>query len=56
MKKLLIVALLSLLVSSCSGNSFVLKGEISGARSGEKISLFYPILKELFQKKHYMHV
>lgn len=46
MKKLLIVALLSLLVSSCSGNSFVLKGEISGARSGEKISLVYPILKD----------
>ncbi len=46
MKRLLIVALLSLFVSSCSGNSFVLKGEISGARSGEKISLFYPILKD----------
>ena len=46
MKKLLIVALLSLFVSSCSGNSFVLKGEISGARSGERISLFYPILKD----------
>ena len=46
MKKLLIVALLSLFVSSCSGNSFVLKGEISGARSGEKISLVYPILKD----------
>lgn len=46
MKKLLIVALLSLFVSSCSGDSFVLKGEISGARSGEKISLFYPILKD----------
>ena len=46
MKKLLIVVLLSLLVSSCSGNSFVLKGEISGARSGEKISLVYPIIKD----------
>ena len=46
MKKLLIVALLSLMVSSCSGDSFVLKGEISGAMSGEKISLVYPILKD----------
>lgn len=46
MKKLLIVTLLSLFASSCSGDSFVLKGEISGARSGEKISLVYPILKD----------
>ncbi len=46
MKKLLTVALLSLFVSSCSGDSFVLKGEISGAKQGEKISLVYPILKD----------
>ncbi len=46
MKKLLIVALLSLFASSCSEDSFVLKGEISGARQGEKISLVYPILKD----------
>ena len=46
MKNLLIVALLSLFVSSCSEDSFVLKGEISGARQGEKISLVYPILKD----------
>ena len=46
MKNLLIVALLSLFASSCSEDSFVLKGEISGARQGEKISLVYPILKD----------
>lgn len=46
MKKLLTVALLSLFVSSCSRDSFVLKGEISGAKQGEKISLVYPILKD----------
>ena len=46
MKKLLIVALLSLFASSCSEDSFVLKGEISGAKQGEKISLVYPILKD----------
>lgn len=46
MKKLLIVALLSLFASSCSEDSFELKGEISGARQGEKISLVYPILKD----------
>ena len=46
MKKLLIVALFSLFASSCSGDSFVLKGGISGARQGEKISLVYPILKD----------
>lgn len=46
MKKLLIVALLSLFASSCSEDSFVLKGEISGARQGEKIILVYPILKD----------
>ena len=44
--KLLTVVLLSLLVSSCSVDSFVLEGEISGARQGEKISLVYPILKD----------
>ena len=46
MKKILIVALLSLFASSCSEDSFVLKGEISGAKQGEKISLVYPILKD----------
>lgn len=46
MKKLLIVTLLSLFASSCSGDSFVLKGEILGAKQGEKISLVYPILKD----------
>lgn len=46
MNKLLIVTLLSLFASSCSGDSFVLKGGISGARQGEKISLVYPILKD----------
>ena len=46
MKNLLIVALLSLFASSCSEDSFVLKGEISGAKQGEKISLVYPILKD----------
>lgn len=46
MNKLLIVTLLSLFASSCSRDSFVLKGEISGARQGEKISLVYPILKD----------
>ena len=45
MKKLLIVTLLSLFASSCSEDSFVLKGEILGAKQGEKISLVYPILK-----------
>lgn len=44
--KLLTVVLLSLLVSSCSVDSFVLEGEISGARQGERISLVYPILKD----------
>lgn len=46
MKKLFIVFLLSLFASSCSKNSFVLKGEISGAKQGEKICLVYPILKD----------
>ena len=46
MNKLLIVTLLSLFASSCSEDSFVLKGEISGARQGEKIILVYPILKD----------
>ena len=46
MKNLLIVTLFSLFASSCSEDSFVLKGEMSGARQGEKISLVYPILKD----------
>lgn len=46
MKKLFIVSLLSLFASSCSKDSFVLKGEISGAKQGEKICLVYPILKD----------
>ena len=45
MKKLLIVTLLSLFASSCSEDSFVLKGEILGAKQGEKISLVYPKLR-----------
>ncbi len=47
MKKILIIAaILPLLSCSKQANSFILKGEISGAESGELINLSYPILKD----------
>ena len=48
MKRLLIAAVVSLALFSCSApkDTFILKGEISGADEGEQITLLYPILKD----------
>ena len=48
MKRLLIAAVVSFMLLSCSlpKDTFILKGEISGAVDGERITLLYPILKD----------
>ena len=48
MKRLLIAAVVSFMLFSCSApkDTFILKGEISGAVDGEHITLLYPILKD----------
>ena len=48
MKRLLIAAVVSFMLLSCSApkDTFILKGEISGAVDGEHITLLYPILKD----------
>lgn len=48
MKRLLIAAAMSLALFSCSApkDTFILKGEISGADEGEQVTLLYPILKD----------
>ena len=48
MKRLLIAAVVLFMLFSCSApkDTFILKGEISGAVDGEHITLLYPILKD----------
>jgi peroxiredoxin len=48
MKRLLIATVVSFMLLSCSvpKDTFILKGEISGAVEGEHITLLYPILKD----------
>ena len=48
MKRLFFAAVVSLALFSCSApkDTFILKGEISGADEGEQITLLYPILKD----------
>ena len=48
MKRLLIATVVSFMLLSCSvpKDTFILKGEISGAVEGEQITLLYPILKD----------
>ena len=48
MKRLFFAAVVSLALFSCSApkDTFILKGEISGADEGEQITLLYPILED----------
>ncbi|MBP3474506.1 MAG: AhpC/TSA family protein [Alistipes sp.] len=48
MKRLFFAAVVSLALFSCSApkDTFILKGEISGADEGEQVTLLYPILKD----------
>lgn len=48
MKRLFFATVMSFMLLSCSApkDTFILKGEISGADEGEQITLLYPILKD----------
>ena len=46
MKRFLFILLLFLASCNKSPNTFILKGEVLGTESGEKINLYYPILKD----------